>query len=241
MKLEIKESEEELYKMLSEQKTASGKERVQALYLLKSKQVKSIAELSKILARKRITLQRWLRLYREGGINNLLLERKSTGRPPIITKEVREKLEKELEQPEGFKSYEEIRRHLEAVEGIEVSYKVVHDTVHYQMKAKLKVPRPVGIKHDPEAEEEFKKKLPQTLETIKKHLIPASEHSRKIRYWCGDESRLGLKTEVGRLITLTGIKPLLSDAMEKRKLLFIWVSRTIKWRIFDLGILAFKY
>jgi len=109
------------------------------------------------------------------------------------------------------------------------------------MKAKLKVPRPVGIKHDAEAEEEFKKKLPQTLETIKKHFIPASEHSRKIRYWCGDESRLGLKTEVGRLITLTGIKPLLSDAMEKRKLLFIWVSRTIKWRIFNLGILTFKY
>lgn len=58
MKLKIKESEEELYKMLSEQKTASGKERVQALYLLKSKQVKSIAELFKILARKRITLQK---------------------------------------------------------------------------------------------------------------------------------------------------------------------------------------
>lgn len=31
---------------------------------------------------------------------------------------------------------------------------------------------------------------------------------QKIRYWCGDESRLGLKTEPGRLITLSGIKPL---------------------------------
>ncbi|MCC5610781.1 hypothetical protein LC612_29550 [Nostoc sp. CHAB 5834] len=94
MKLEIKKSEEELYKMLSEQKTASGKERVQALFFLKSKQVKIIAELPKILARKKITLQRWLRLYREGGISNIFLERKSTGRPTIITKEAREKLEK---------------------------------------------------------------------------------------------------------------------------------------------------
>ncbi len=124
---------------------------------IKSNQVKNIAELAKILARKRITIHRWLRLYREGGISNLLSERKSTGRPPIITKEVRERLEKELQNPEGFKSYEEIRQYLKAVEGIEVSYKVVHDLVHYQMKAKLKVPRPVGIKHDPEAEEEFKK------------------------------------------------------------------------------------
>ena len=60
-------------------------------------------------------------------------------------------------EPRGFKSYEEIRTWLLAVEGIEASYKVVHDTVYYQMKAKLKVLRPVGIKHQPEAEEEFKK------------------------------------------------------------------------------------
>lgn len=60
-------------------------------------------------------------------------------------------------QPEGFNSYTEIQTWLKAVEGIEVSYKVVHDTVRYQMKAKLKVPRPVGIKYCKEAEEEFKK------------------------------------------------------------------------------------
>ena len=60
-------------------------------------------------------------------------------------------------QPEGFNSYTEIQTWLKAVEGIEASYKVVHDTVRYRMKAKLKVPRPVGIKYCKEAEEEFKK------------------------------------------------------------------------------------
>jgi transposase len=141
MKAEIKESVEELHKLLKEQKTASGKQRVQALYLLKTQQVKTITELAKILGNKRVTVHRWLKLYKEGGISNLLLERKSPGRPPIIKQEIRDKLEKELEQPEGFKSYEEIRRHLQAVEGIDVSYKVVHDTVHYQMNAKLKAPK----------------------------------------------------------------------------------------------------
>ncbi|WP_189523655.1 hypothetical protein [Nostoc sp. PA-18-2419] len=45
------------------------------------------------------------------------------------------------------------------MEGVEASYKVVHDTVGYRMKAKLKVPRAVGIKHNEEAESEseFKK------------------------------------------------------------------------------------
>ena len=28
-----------------------------------------------------------------------------------------------------------------------------------------------------------------------------------IRYWCQDESRLGLKTLTGKIITLKGIKP----------------------------------
>ena len=76
--------------------------------------------------------------------------------------EVTEQLLKELDDPEGFKSYEEIRTWLKAVEGVEASYKVVHDTVPYQMKAKLKVPRAVGIKHQRKAEEEFKKNFHNT-------------------------------------------------------------------------------
>lgn len=51
------------------------------------------------------------------------------------------------------------------------------------------------------------KKLPERLEAIKKHSIPKSEQKRKLRYWCEDESRLGLKTEEGKLIMLTGVKP----------------------------------
>lgn len=156
-KIEIKESVEELRALLRQQKTASGKERIQALYLLKTQQVKTVQHLAMMLGRGRITLQRWLRLYRESGCIGLLEQKKSSGRPPIIKSSAREQLKIELVEPQGFKSYEEIRTWLKAVEGIEASYKVVHDTVRYQMKAKLKVPRPVAIKHQLEAEEEFKK------------------------------------------------------------------------------------
>jgi putative transposase len=48
-----------------------------------------------------------------------------------------------LSQPEGFKSYEEVRTWLLAVEGIEASYKVVHEVVRYKLKAKLKAARPL--------------------------------------------------------------------------------------------------
>lgn len=39
-------------------------------------------------------------------------------------------------------------------------------------------------------------------------MLPPTAQYRKLRYWCGDESRLGLKTEPGRLITLPGVKPI---------------------------------
>lgn len=90
-----------------------------------------------------------------------MLRKKSPARPPIINLQARKQLERELQQPQGFKSYEKIRTWLKAVEGIEASYKVVHD-MRYQMKAKLKVPPAVGVKYDSEAELEFKKNCHNT-------------------------------------------------------------------------------
>ena len=161
-KIEIEETAEELRNLLRQQKSGSQKERIQALYLLKTQQVETVQKLARILGRGRITLHRWLKLYRESGINGLLEQKKSPGRPPIINSSARKQLIIELSEAQGFKSYEEIRTYLKAVEGIEASYKVVHDTVRYRMKAKLKVPRAVGIKHNEEAELEFKKNCHNT-------------------------------------------------------------------------------
>lgn len=43
---------------------------------------------------------------------------------------------------------------------------------------------------------------------INKYIKAPTDKYHKIRYWCGDESRWGLKTIPGRLITLVGVKPL---------------------------------
>ena len=56
-KLEITESDEELKEMLGKQKTASDKERVQVLYLLKSKQAPTVQAASKLIGRNRSTVQ----------------------------------------------------------------------------------------------------------------------------------------------------------------------------------------
>lgn len=157
VKINITETAFELKQLLKQQKTAFALSRLQALYLLKTQQVETVQHLAVVLGKSRVTVQRWLRCYREDGLNGLLEQYKSTGRPKIIPAEVRERLKLELAQPEGFESYGEVQTWLKASEGIEASYKVVHDTVRYQLKAGLKVPRPQSVKQSQQAKENFKK------------------------------------------------------------------------------------
>ena len=84
---------------------------------------------------------------------------KSSGRKPEISPEIQKALINELTEEEGFSSYKEIQTWLYTVHNLDVAYKVVHDTVRYRLKAKLKVPRRSNVKKDAEAEAEFKKKF----------------------------------------------------------------------------------
>ncbi|MBD1996594.1 helix-turn-helix domain-containing protein, partial [Leptolyngbya sp. FACHB-541] len=83
-KLEISESEEDLKGLLREQKTASGKERIQLLYLLKSRQAATIQQAAQLLGRNRVSVQKWLRRYRAGGLSEMLEKKEPCGRPRAI-------------------------------------------------------------------------------------------------------------------------------------------------------------
>jgi len=61
LKLEIKETQAGLQELLRQQKTGYGKERIQALYLLKTRQVETVQHLAVVLGRGRMTVQRWLK------------------------------------------------------------------------------------------------------------------------------------------------------------------------------------
>lgn len=157
IKIEISESVEELLFQLKKPAHQEIKERIQALYWLKTHQVESIEAIAQLIGKHRTTVSRWLSQYRKGGLESLLTQRKSTGRPKKITKEIEEKLKKELNEVEGFSSYKEVQTWLRAVEGIEMSYTGVHQAVRYRLKGKLKVPRPVHVKQESGVVEQFKK------------------------------------------------------------------------------------
>ena len=71
----------ELKIIMAGQPTVTNRQKVQALYLLKSGLSQSITDVAELLGVHRITVQRWLKQYNDGGLSSLLKLRRSTGRP----------------------------------------------------------------------------------------------------------------------------------------------------------------
>jgi transposase len=155
--LDIVESSAELKERLRQEKTGSGKERVQVLYLLKTKKAKTVSEAAELIGRNRGTVQEWLAKYRSGGLEKLLLKKVGGGSSRKIPQWAEKALEKRLKEKEGFNSYGEICQWLEEELGIKAKYKTVHKLVYYRLKAHPKVARPKSLEQSEERLDAFKK------------------------------------------------------------------------------------
>ncbi|MGL5076046.1 MAG: IS630 family transposase [Waterburya sp.] len=220
LKIEIEETEEILKELLKQQKEGKKRERLQMLYWLKTRQAETVDHLAVLLGYHRTTISRWLTKYRRGGLEKLLEIKKSTGRKKSLKEEIQARIKKELEDPEGFLSYQEIKIWIEAVFEINVCYTTVHKYVRYQLKSKLKVPRPVNVKQNKGAVEKFKSSLAENLISLIESLKNTIKNYKRVRYWCTDESRIGLMTLMGRKITLPGVQPI---GIEQWKFEYLWL------------------
>ncbi|ASC73711.1 hypothetical protein XM38_046830 [Halomicronema hongdechloris C2206] len=147
--LEITESEQALKALLRNQTTASDKERIQLLYLLKSEQAETIQQAAaSLLGRHRVTIQTWAKRYRQGGLEALRSHKPHPGGKSTLPDWAETALRNRLEQPEGFESYEAIRQWLALELGIVAPYKTVHKWVYYRLGAAPKVVRPKSDKPD---------------------------------------------------------------------------------------------
>ncbi len=84
-KIDIMESVETLKKLMKAQTTILGYNKVHSLYLLQSNKAETVREIASLLGKGEATIHRWFRLYRAGGIDGLLKERKSPGRPKTLS------------------------------------------------------------------------------------------------------------------------------------------------------------
>jgi transposase len=161
-KLDILESSDDLKELLRKERVVWKKERIQLLYVLKIQKARTITDAAEIVGRHRVTVQDWLKEYREKGLTGLLTPKLMTGRPRTIPRWAEEALAKRLQEEKGFDSYGEIVRWLEENLGIRVPYKTVHKLVHYRLKASPKIARPSSVERSEEKAEEFKKKCQKT-------------------------------------------------------------------------------
>jgi len=122
--------------------------RLHLLVLLKSGQVTTRRQAAAHLAVHRNTITGWLRQYRLGGLEALLTYQEP-GAPSgqkTLPPAVFAQLQARLATPSGFASYLDIQRWLREEFALEVPYQTLHGIVRYQLKAKLKRPRPSHAK-----------------------------------------------------------------------------------------------
>ena len=131
-----------LHQRLKAESDPKKRQRLQALYLIASKQARSRRAVSQLLAAHRNSVADWLNLYEGGGIEKMLDLKTPPGKKSSLSDEALTELKERLATPEGFASYREIHHYLRDRHKARIGYAAVHALVRYKLHAKPKSPRP---------------------------------------------------------------------------------------------------
>jgi transposase len=157
-KIKIIEEGAALKRQLQKETRGRQKERLQALYLLKTGQVQNATELPYLLGRSYSTLKNWLRIYRQRGLNGLLELQHGGGKSLSLSNPVLTPLQERLRNPQGFSDYQAIQTWLTTTYGRDLPYKTLWGIVHNRLQAPPKVVRPQSQARNESMVAEFEKK-----------------------------------------------------------------------------------
>jgi transposase len=143
----IHESATELKQLLSRERHPVKHQRLHALYLLASGQARFRSDIASMLGCDRNTVGRWLDRYAHGGLDALLAIYVPAGKRKPLSADQLAHLHQRLADPQGFASYDEVRRWIADTLGVTLSYNATHKLVRYKLGAKLKAARPAHIKN----------------------------------------------------------------------------------------------
>jgi transposase len=142
----VTESADELKAMLKQQTDRQKRQRLHALFLFASGQATTRQEVAELLGVHRQTIGRWMSVYAEGGLSALLDIYVPKGKSPTLPADVLAALERQLQRPEGFASYEAMRTWLVETHQIVIKAKTLQKFVRRRFGARPKVARPSHIK-----------------------------------------------------------------------------------------------
>lgn len=135
----IKESLSELKKLRKDQKYFAFEKRILWLLYIKENKFKTKAELCNHLDIHPRTQQRWIKQYREEGIQHLLSDLSNKRKSKIITPNIHKALEQRLNDDEnGFLGYRDAQQWVNEKFGIDVQYHWLRKYLTTHFKTTLK-------------------------------------------------------------------------------------------------------
>jgi transposase len=154
--IEIKEDLETLNSYKSHVRSYKSSRKLELLLVISSDDNRSLGDISKHLSIDYSTLHRWLRTYREEGIEKYLRPSSRNRASRIITPDIHKELEELLNQEQAvFSGYKDVQRWLEVNHGVKIQYQWLWKYLTTKLGTSLKVPRKSNIKKDKEASVEF--------------------------------------------------------------------------------------
>jgi len=160
-KLKIQESDSQLAKLRKAQKTLKFEKRVIALQQLKAEE-KSRKKIVDYLGIGKRTLESWITIYLNEGIEELLTMKARRKESKFITKEIHEGLERRANDPENaFLGYWDAQRWVFEEYGVEINYHTLRYYMVSKFGTKVKSPRKSHVKKDKEAQASFLKTAPE--------------------------------------------------------------------------------
>lgn len=196
-KLDYNNEASEVIKRHRSETTGWKKERLLAIKLLLEGEL-GIEAVSNLVGRHRNSINDWIKLFRNGGIEALLKRGEGSGRKGKMTTEAKSELTEKLKVGE-FRTAGQAQAWLKEKHQIEFGT----NSIYYQLGklgGRLKVARPSHLKKDEQAASAFKVTLAENMKELE---LPAG---RRIKLWIYDEMRYGLHPLVRRVWSLKGVR-----------------------------------
>lgn len=164
--IQVKESVKQL-KTLQKKSKPLFVPRLRMLQVIKeNEQALSKNALAQLVGVNHNSIQKWRKMYLEGGLEGLLSHKTTASPPFMFNAEEREKIYQKLSDPKGgVRGYKELLIWVEQELGKKVKYNSLMVFCRNQFGTKIKVARKSHIKKDDKAVETFKKTLVVSVET----------------------------------------------------------------------------
>jgi len=157
-KIEIKESLESLQNLYRKEKNHRIRTRIKCLILLKEKRFTNQLQLSLHIGVDYATVKRWLKQYKEEGLDSLIILKSGGKRRSVIDAKIHESLSIKLnDSNEPLLGYWDVVLWVKANHGVEIKYNTLRTYLIRHFQTKLKAPRKSHYKKDEQAFEAFKK------------------------------------------------------------------------------------